>query len=101
MKERIDRPSITVFGGRYIEERYFMITLVDLLAHCGIRGEDEPFGTRANGKMHLVLTARKVCDQITETCAKHGLLPAGFSSYSPCKGAICDMRALGSTVENR
>ena len=67
MKERMDRPSITVFGGRFIEERYFVMTLVDFLAHCGIRGEDEPFGARANGKMYLVLTARKVSDQITGT----------------------------------
>ena len=51
--------------------------------------------------MFFVLTARKVRDLIKETCVRHGLPPARFSSHSLREGAISDMRALRSTVEDR
>lgn len=85
MKKRIDGTPITLFGANLSRSA----SSVDFLAHSGIRGEDEPFRTRANGKKYFVLTARKVCDQITGICAKH-LLSVRFSCYSLCKGAIYD-----------
>ena len=51
--------------------------------------------------MFFVLTARKVRDLIKETCVRHGLPPARFSSHSLREGAISDMRMLGSSEADR
>lgn len=90
-----------VIGGRSVEERQFLMDLVEFLAHSETRGEDELFSCRVRGEKVFVLTARKVRDMIKETCVRHGLPPARFSSHSLRKGAISDMRALGSSVEDR
>ena len=84
-----------VIGGRSREERQFLMDLVEFLAHSETRGEDELFSARVEGEKVFVLTARKVRDLIKQTCVRHGLPPARFSSHSLRKGAISDMRALG------
>ena len=92
-----------VIEKRSFEERQFLIDLVEFVAQSETRGEDELFSARTTGcgEKFFVLTARKVRDLIKETCVRHGLPPARFSSHSLRKGAISDMRALGSTVEDR
>lgn len=90
-----------VIGSRSREERQFLMDLVEFLAHSGTNGDDELFSARAGEEKFFVLSARKVRDLIKQTCVRHGLPPAKFSSHSLRKGAISDMRALGSTVEDR
>ena len=93
----------TVIGKCSFEERQFLMDLVEFVTQSETRGEDELFSARTTegGEKFFVLTARKVRDLIKETCVRHGLPPARFSSHSLRKGAISDMRALGSTVEDR
>ena len=83
-----------VIGGRSVEERQF-------LAHSETRGEDELFSCRVGGEKVFVLTARIVRNLIKEFCVRHGLPPDRYLSHSLRKGAISDMRALGSSVEDR
>lgn len=96
-----DQVKPKVVGTRAPNERQFLMDIVQFLAHSASEGADELFSARKDGVKYFVLTGRKVRDQLKETCVRHGLPPARFSSHSLRKGAISDMRALGSTAADR
>ena len=55
---------------------------------------------RSDGQ-HFALRARAVRDELKITCQRNGLTPGYFSSHSLRKGAITQMRSLGSSEDDR
>lgn len=90
-----------LLGRRSPEESEFLGDLMDFLAHSGATGNEELLSfRRADGNL-TALRARSVRDELKTTCKRNGLPPDYFSSHSLRKGAITQMRSLGSSEDDR
>ena len=90
-----------LIGRRSAEEAEFLGDLLDFMAHSGATGNEELMSfRRADGSL-AALRARSVRDKLKVTCRRNGLPQDYFSSHSLRKGAITQMRALGSSEEDR
>ena len=90
-----------LIGRRSTEEEAFMSDILDFLAHSGATGKEEPLSFRRSDGHHAALRARAVRDELKTICRRNGLPPDYFSSHSLRKGAITQMRALGSSEDDR
>ena len=90
-----------LIGRRSIEEEAFLSDILDFLAHSGATGKEELMSFRRSDGRHSALRARAVRDELKITCQRNGLPPDYFSSHSLRKGAITQMRALGSSEDDR
>ena len=79
----------------------FLGDLLDFLAHSGATGNGELMSLRRADGSLAALRARSVRDELKITCRRNGLQQDYFSSHSLRKGAITQMRAHGSSEEDR
>ena len=82
-------------------EGHLLSDLVLFLSNGSAQGQDELFCCRMSGGARLILRGHAVWDAIKITCDLNDLPRDIFSSHSLRKGAISDMRMLGSTEADR
>ena len=86
---------------RSAEESRFLDDLMDFIVHSGSTGKDELFSYRCDTSAHVKLRSRDVREALKGACEENGLDPNYFSSHSPRKVAITEMRSLGASEDDR
>ena len=83
------------------EESEFLDDVIHFVVRCGSGGTEELFSCHGSNGKRVYLRARTVRKELKKTCALNGLPPSYFSSHSLRKGAITQMRALGTSEDDR
>ena len=82
-------------------EGHILSDLVLFLSRSSAQGQDELFSCKESGGARLILRGHAVREAINITCALNDLPRDISSSHSLRKGAILNMRMLGSTEADR
>ena len=83
------------------EESEFLDDIILFVVKSGAGGTEELFSCHGVSGKRVHLRARTVREKLKKTCALNGLPPSYFSSQSLRKGAITQMRALGTSGDDR
>ena len=97
--QKVIKPKVIARGSE--TESHFLPDLVLFLSHSRVLGQDELFSVRRLCGERLILRGHAVREAIKVTCDLNNLPRDAFSSHSLRKGAISDMRMLGSSEADR